>query len=114
MRIHSLAVHFPCILFQVVSNRRRPCGLRNSVSRIIGGSNALKGSWPWQAEILQFPERRHKCGGTLINVWWVVTAAHCVFMDPDPKQYKVVLGKSQLFKRSLAIQCLTETPSKPF
>lgn len=56
----------------------------------------MKGSWPWQAEILQLPERRHKCGGTLIKPWWVVTAAHCVFMDPDPKRYKVVLGKKTL------------------
>nr|XP_032511269.1 transmembrane protease serine 9 [Danaus plexippus plexippus] len=45
--------------------------------RIIGGRPAPPGKWIWQVAVLN----RHKeafCGGTLISVRWVVTAAHCV------------------------------------
>lgn len=58
--------------------------------QIVGGVNADPGEWPWQV----FLERNYLfdgvyyqdeyfyedqfCGGTLIDPYWVVTAAHCV------------------------------------
>uniref|UniRef100_A0A8C7UUS5 Peptidase S1 domain-containing protein n=1 Tax=Oncorhynchus mykiss TaxID=8022 RepID=A0A8C7UUS5_ONCMY len=50
------------------------CG-RQKLSRIIGGSAANLGDWPWQVS-LHF-QRSHTCGGTLIAPDFVVTAAHC-------------------------------------
>ncbi|KAF4104359.1 chymotrypsin-like protease CTRL-1 [Onychostoma macrolepis] len=45
-------------------------------SKIVNGENAVPGSWPWQVS-LQQSNGFHFCGGSLINQYWVVTAAHC-------------------------------------
>uniref|UniRef100_A0A8C5GIF6 chymotrypsin n=1 Tax=Gouania willdenowi TaxID=441366 RepID=A0A8C5GIF6_GOUWI len=44
-------------------------------SRIIGGSPAPRGSWPWLVN-LQL-DGGLMCGGVLVDSSWVVTAAHC-------------------------------------
>uniref|UniRef100_A0A8C5GIC4 Peptidase S1 domain-containing protein n=1 Tax=Gouania willdenowi TaxID=441366 RepID=A0A8C5GIC4_GOUWI len=59
------------------------CGQRSSTvtnitqprSRIIGGSPAPRGSWPWLVN-LQL-DGGLMCGGVLVDSSWVVTAAHC-------------------------------------
>ncbi|KXJ15903.1 CUB and peptidase domain-containing protein 2 [Exaiptasia diaphana] len=52
------------------------CGYKPSV-RIVGGTEAPKGAWPWQAQIRSTSGFTY-CGGTLVHPQWVVTAAHCV------------------------------------
>ncbi|XP_018568841.1 serine protease easter-like [Anoplophora glabripennis] len=60
------------------------CGrLEFGTDRIVGGSVADLGEFPWLA-LLQYPSNRgiqSGCGGTLINSRYVVTAAHCVDMQ---------------------------------
>ncbi|KAG7478642.1 transmembrane protease serine 13-like [Solea senegalensis] len=51
------------------------CGKQQSTSRIIGGSVAKTGQWPWQMT-LHF-RGSHVCGGVLISPDYVLTAAHC-------------------------------------
>ncbi|KAJ8029520.1 Ovochymase-2 [Holothuria leucospilota] len=46
-------------------------------SRIVGGTDASEGSWPWIGS-LGFSGISHSCGATLIHPYWAVTAAHCV------------------------------------
>ena len=50
------------------------CGYKPR-ARIVGGTEAPKGAWPWQALITS--RGFGFCGGTLVNTQWVVTAAHC-------------------------------------
>ncbi len=46
---------------------------------IVHGIPAVAGSWPWQVRILRsLNDRKGFCGGSLINRYWVLTAAHCV------------------------------------
>ncbi|XP_044160562.1 serine protease 33-like [Bufo gargarizans] len=70
------------------------CGSRVISSRIVGGTDANDGAWPWQIS-LQYGGS-HICGGSLISNQWVLTAAHCFTSPTNPSDYKVVLGEYQL------------------
>ncbi|KAG8450157.1 hypothetical protein GDO86_002693, partial [Hymenochirus boettgeri] len=67
-----------CYSGQVVTLRCIQCGVpSNSVSsRIVGGTTAFAGNWPWQVNLQH--SSGTLCGGSLINSNWIVTAAHCV------------------------------------
>lgn len=62
----------------VVSLRCIECGVRSvrRQNRIVGGSSASLGDWPWQVSL--HVQGIHVCGGSIITPEWIVTAAHCV------------------------------------
>ncbi|KAL9986059.1 hypothetical protein ACROYT_G000125 [Oculina patagonica] len=53
------------------------CGSRTSMTRIVGGTEAPVNSWPWQV-MLRHTHGSQFCGGSLVDPYWVVTAAHCL------------------------------------
>ncbi|XP_033104203.1 uncharacterized protein LOC117106839 [Anneissia japonica] len=60
------------------------CGRRpfhNRKKRVIGGTEANLGSWPWQGLIMvgYYPH----CGCTLIDEYWAITASHCLWHDTN-------------------------------
>nr|XP_028704000.1 transmembrane protease serine 11E [Macaca mulatta] len=71
------------------------CGTRRSKSlgqslRIVGGTEVEEGEWPWQAS-LQW-DGSHRCGATLINATWLVSAAHCFTTYKNPARWTASFG----------------------
>ncbi|XP_032792839.2 testisin isoform X1 [Daphnia magna] len=60
--------------------------------RIVGGDEAGFGTFPWQAYIRIGSSR---CGGSLLNNYFVVTAGHCV-ARAKAEQVKITLGEYSL------------------
>ncbi|CAN9506320.1 unnamed protein product [Ophioblennius macclurei] len=68
-------------------------------SRVIGGSNAKPNTWKWQVS-LQYDSYNendfyHICGGSIVDSWFIMTAAHCI-LSMDASQYRVVVGEYDL------------------
>ncbi|CAL8264586.1 unnamed protein product [Gadus morhua 'NCC'] len=71
------------------------CGRGPPENRIVGGSDAEEGAWPWQVDIQQ-GANGHVCGGSLIAADWVLSAAHCFPTPSDVSEYRLYVGRYQL------------------
>ncbi|OQV13008.1 putative Serine proteinase stubble [Hypsibius exemplaris] len=59
------------------------CGVKDPTlarsGRILGGHPSEFGAWPWMAVILS--SKRLRCGATILNEQFLLTAAHCVYKN---------------------------------
>ncbi|KAK2848575.1 hypothetical protein Q5P01_008409 [Channa striata] len=73
------------------------CGNPVYKNKIVGGQDAVPGSWPWQVAL--FRSGSLFCGGSLISNEWVLTAAHC-FPRTTSTGLVVYLGRQSLASSS--------------
>ncbi|XP_074846784.1 coagulation factor X [Carettochelys insculpta] len=70
-------------------NAHIPKGSPKHQVRIVGGEDCWPGECPWQALLLN-EDMEGFCGGTILNQFYILTAAHCINQS---KIIRVVLGE---------------------
>ncbi|KAF5279179.1 hypothetical protein FQR65_LT03426 [Abscondita terminalis] len=69
------------------------------VDRIVGGSLATIGEYPYQVSLRHDKYDGHYCGGSIISVKWILTAGYCVDLSDvniDMMKTEVVVGTNKL------------------
>lgn len=90
------------------AKRAKAAESNDSGARVIGGTLAEQGEYPWQIGLMinaapAGPDG-HFCGGSMLLDQWVLTAAHCVHMsdsngvyrDINPQAVSVLVGTNSL------------------
>lgn len=70
-------------------NKTEPERNRDNVIRIVGGQECKRGECPWQALLFSDEENDGFCGGTILNEYYILTAAHCLH---QARRFKVRVG----------------------
>ena len=80
-----------------------PCGVKRVYVSwsplIVGGMYAKAGEWPWQVQLGYFDISEsipHICGASILDHYWIVTAAHCVksqFKERPASNFNVTVGR---------------------
>ncbi|ETE59940.1 Acrosin, partial [Ophiophagus hannah] len=66
---------------------------------VTDGHHALPGTWPWLISIQIYTPKgpKHSCDGAVVDVRWILTAAHCFNAKENSlKVWKIVLGTTDL------------------
>ncbi|NXW80724.1 TMPS5 protease, partial [Hirundo rustica] len=83
-------VRSSCQSGRIVALQCSECGLQAGAVRVVGGTDAAPGRWPWQVSVCQ--GSRHRCGGSVLAPEWILTAAHCVHRQPPAPAWLVFAG----------------------
>ena len=72
---------------------KHECGTRNSIENLLGARIAGLGEFKWTALLgydhLSTGEIFYTCGGSLINKWYVLTAANCIGISPKKQPLRL-------------------------
>lgn len=87
---------------------RSICGIERETQRLIGATTAGIDEFPWMGLIRYNNEEGvdvgFKCGATLINNRYLLTAAHCILTSPEP--ITVVSVRLGEWKLSTDVDCI--------
>ena len=73
------------------------CGMKKPGPRIVGGTNAQPGSWPWQVLLdFKLDKDPNWCGGSILTPYWIVSAAHCFDVGKNATLFTLTVGKDAL------------------
>ncbi|XP_014215792.1 chymotrypsin-2-like [Copidosoma floridanum] len=64
--------------------------------RIMGGTDAPDGKYPYQVSLRDPQSMQHFCGGSILNKRWVLTAAHCITAFVDQNYVAIAAGSNLL------------------
>ncbi|RLW06855.1 hypothetical protein DV515_00004004, partial [Chloebia gouldiae] len=85
-------------VYHPTTNSYNDMSYDSGMTRVVGGTGAKPGAWPWIVSIQHpwIPGLKHLCGGSLISKQWVLTAAHCFDEVTEISKLSVVTGATQL------------------
>uniref|UniRef100_A0A3B3Y2C8 Peptidase S1 domain-containing protein n=1 Tax=Poecilia mexicana TaxID=48701 RepID=A0A3B3Y2C8_9TELE len=74
-----------------------PLNYKVNNGRVIGGSDAKPNTWKWQIslqlDLYNEGSFSHICGGSIVDSFYIMTAAHCII-----RWYRVMAGEYSLFE----------------
>ncbi|CAG9860203.1 unnamed protein product [Phyllotreta striolata] len=86
----AIRIYFICFLTALIGVHSAPNVSMRDVSngnrlKIVGGDNATITDYPYQVSVLfvQRGDLLHGCGGSIINEFYILTAAHCTYGETE-------------------------------
>ncbi|XP_055449935.1 serine protease 38 [Psammomys obesus] len=70
------------------------CGQPVLHGKILGGRPAPYQKWPWQVSVHY--AGLHVCGGSILNAYWVLSAAHCFAREKNIQTFDMYVGITNL------------------
>ncbi|NP_001291304.1 serine protease 38 precursor [Rattus norvegicus] len=70
------------------------CGQPALHGKLLGGELTIDRKWPWQVSIHY--AGFHVCGGSILNAYWVLTAAHCFAREKRLQTFDMYVGITNL------------------
>ncbi|XP_028632469.1 serine protease 38 [Grammomys surdaster] len=70
------------------------CGQPVLQGKLLGGELARDRKWPWQVSVHY--SGVHVCGGSILNAYWVLSAAHCFTREKKLQTFDMYVGITNL------------------